>query len=107
MCRDAPHRDARSRVMDLLISLAKASRRRLDSNLAQDLGWLKRGGQKINKEIVCLDNSFAAGAHGYHFGSKRDNCRGPVARRIRVRQATADRSLVSNWYVTNARRTVR
>src|SRR5258708_7585483 len=88
-------------MMHLHVSLATALVRPVDANLAQDLARFKSGGQQVNKEIIGVDDAFAALADRDKFSVQRDDRSRPIARRIGVRETATDRSLVSYLHVTD------
>ena len=90
-------------MANLLIGVAKTSRGFLNAYLAQNLSRFQGRRQKIDKEVICFDDTFAAFPDCHHLGIKgNDGCR-PIAGGIGVGHAAADCSFISHLHVADVR----
>jgi len=87
--------------MHLCVSLRGLAVSLIDANLAQDFTRLKRRGQQIDKEVVSLDRAFAVLADRNHLSAESDDRGGPIAGRIGVRDAAADRAFIAHLHVAD------
>ena len=72
-----------------------------NANLAENLAGVKAVVSRSTKKSSALDRSLAVRANRNHLGFERDDRRRPIAGRIGVRDAAADRSFVSHLHVAN------
>src|ERR1043165_1268828 len=91
----------------LLISLAEASTRLLDANLAEYLTGLKIRCQQSDKEVLRFHRALAVWSYEHKIRIKREHGSRPVTGRIGMRDTAANRPLVAHLNVANALRTFR
>src|ERR1041384_463824 len=91
----------------LLISLTETSARLLDANFAQYLTRLKIRRQQTDEEVFGFDSALAVWSNKNKFSIEREHGSGPIAGRIGMRDAAANRALVANLNVADALRTLR
>src|SRR5215470_1525564 len=89
-------------MVNLLVCLTATSLAAVDANLTEDLSWFQCCRQEVNEEVSSWDRPLVALAHCDEFRAEREDGSRPIAGRIGVGQAAANRSLVAHLHITNA-----
>src|SRR5260370_4907034 len=88
-------------MVHLDVSMTSAAASFVDADLSQYLAGPERGRHQVDEKIVYADRALAIFAGDDKFGVERNHRCGPIACRIRVGHAAANRPLISYLHVAN------
>src|SRR5206468_13048823 len=95
------------RMVELQVSVAGTRRELRDADGGEDFIALERGGEQVPEEFAGGNPALAARAQGLKLGVERQDGGRPIAGRVGVCEAPAQRSFIPHLYVADFARRLR